>query len=369
VPPSAAPAPVAEPRLRLLAAPAPRVVDVALWYGERSGGIKTYLDAKASHLGADHHLVVPGRREHSEGRRHELPALTVAASNGYRLPLGLGRLEKKLLELEPDAIYAHDPFWSLPAALRVGAERDIPVIAVHHASSELEAASLRGPSRIYARTLEAWRQREYARADAIQSAAPVNARRLLPLRFGLDPSFRPYPEVKRGRRVLYAGRLSREKGVIDLLDAAALSRTRWPLRIVGTGPAESHAHTLVRRRALGWRTSFEPFISGRRELARAYAEAACVVMPGRFETFGLVALEAAACGARVVVCETAPSALRVNEVAHTFTRGDTKGLLSAIEAARSTPRDTEAAWRIAERNTWSRAFEAEARDLEGLLRT
>ena len=51
--------------LRLVAPARPlRVVDVALFYGERSGGIRTYLDAKAAYAartGAfEHRLVVPG---------------------------------------------------------------------------------------------------------------------------------------------------------------------------------------------------------------------------------------------------------------------------------------------------------------------
>jgi len=78
------------PRLALVEPPPPRVVDVALWYGERSGGIRTYLDAKvawASRSGAvEHHLVVPGREHRTDGSLHEVRAVTVVAANGYRIP-------------------------------------------------------------------------------------------------------------------------------------------------------------------------------------------------------------------------------------------------------------------------------------------
>lgn len=351
------PAPVPRPRGRV-------IVDIALWYGAHSGGIRTYLDAKAAYARAtgdfEHHLVVPGS--------HGLRSMTLAASNGYRVPLGFGRVEDVLRDLRPDVVYAHDPFWALPAALGTG----VPVIAVHHASSDLEAASLRGPHRLYRRTFETWRRRGYARAGAVMTASPAGiegARRVLPLRFGLDPAFHPRPDVHRGRRVLYAGRLSREKGVLDLLEAAALARnTQWPLRIVGCGQAEGAVQSLVRRRSLGWRTSFAPYMTDRTELAQAYAGASCVVMPGPYETFGLVALEAAASGARVVACTTAPSAQAIAEVVHTFEPGDVHGLLAAIEAARAAPRDLDAASRIAGRHTWERAFESELRDVDGLLR-
>ena len=42
----------------------PIVADVAMFYGERSGGIRTYLNEKtrfaAGHAGFEHHVIVPG---------------------------------------------------------------------------------------------------------------------------------------------------------------------------------------------------------------------------------------------------------------------------------------------------------------------
>src|ERR1700733_13937076 len=80
-----------EPRRRRL-----RVADVALFYGARGGGIRTYLEAKADFarrtLAFEHHLVFPGRPGSPDARgdefRHEQPSLRLAASNGYRIPLG-----------------------------------------------------------------------------------------------------------------------------------------------------------------------------------------------------------------------------------------------------------------------------------------
>ena len=90
------------------------------------------------------------------------------------------------------------------------------------------------------------------------------------------------------------------------------------------------------RLGISERVLFLPFVSSRSRLARLYAEASCVVMPGPFETFGLVALEAAASGARVVACETAPSAAVIGDLGHTFRAGDAEDLLRAIEEARAT---------------------------------
>jgi hypothetical protein len=82
------------PPLQLLEGRPFRVADVAMFYGERSGGIRTYLSEKVAYAarnGAfEHHVVVPGRIERHEDGWHELRALRVAASNGYRIPLGVG---------------------------------------------------------------------------------------------------------------------------------------------------------------------------------------------------------------------------------------------------------------------------------------
>src|SRR5579872_2793691 len=84
------------------------VVDVAMFYGERGGGIRSYLEAKAefaARTGAfEHHMVVPGRLNETAptSNRHAQRSLRVAASNGYRVPLGSGGLQATLKELAPD---------------------------------------------------------------------------------------------------------------------------------------------------------------------------------------------------------------------------------------------------------------------------
>src|ERR1700744_2848752 len=94
-----------------------RIADVTLFYGERSGGIRTYLEAKAAFAARtgrfEHHLVIPGKiTTHDGGGGHEHRSLRLAASNGYRLPLGGGGLQATLNALAPDVVLLHDPFWT-----------------------------------------------------------------------------------------------------------------------------------------------------------------------------------------------------------------------------------------------------------------
>lgn len=350
-----------------------RVADVALFYGERSGGIRTYIDAKAawarSTRAIEHHVIVPGTGE-GAAHRHELPSLRLAATNGYRVPIGAGALRATLRALRPDVVLLHDPFWGPLRVARTAHELGAAVVAVHHGSIALDAAGLPGPDRLWHPLLRRWMHHAYREADAVMSAvdplADCGRPSAIELRFGLDPAFVPQPGVAREDHVLYVGRLGREKGVIELLHAAARSREPWRLRLHGRGPIELRLRRLAENLGLGDRVQWRPYVADRAELARAYAAARAVVMPGAHETFGLVGFEAAASGACVVTCATAPSAAHIGGLARTYEPGDVGGLLAAIEAARAAEPDHAAARALAARSTWAAAFEAEKAQLRRL---
>lgn len=90
-------------------------------------------------------------------------------------------------------------------------------------------------------------------------------------------------EEARPPEVLYAGRLSPEKGVLDLLDAAQ----GLNLVVAGDGPLRDRVPSA---------RGFVPHD----ELHRLYARAAVVVCPSRREGFGVACLEAMAHGRAVV---------------------------------------------------------------------
>jgi len=352
-----------------------RVADVAIFYGERSGGIRTYLEAKADYAmrtGAlEHHLVVPGREGNGDANRHEQRSLRLAASNGYRLPIGGAGLHATLRMLRPEVVLLHDPYWTPRHASRIAHELGAAVVAVHHSSASLHAAGLPGPSGVYAHALRRWYRRAYGEVDAVMSVVDTETDAHRPatirLRLGLDPAFGPQPEVERGDHVLYVGRISREKGLRELLEAAAASREPWPLVLLGTGPAGDTVRERARQLGLGERVRFADYLNDRDELARAYAAARCVVLPGAHETFGLVALEAAACGAPVVTAEATPSAHLLAGFVETFAAGDPSDLLRAIELARRRRPDLAAASALVARHDWDSALSAELEDLRTLV--
>ncbi len=358
------------------------IVDVALFYGERGGGIRSYLEAKAEFAARtgsfEHHLIVPGRvRERHQAastapsHRHEQRSLRLAASNGYRLPLGSAGLQTTLRELSPDIVLLHDPYWTPRLTSRAAHEVGATVIAVHHSSAALHAAGIPGPHGVYTRALRHWYRRAYVEVDAVMScvSTDVDSHRpsTLCLRLGLDQAFRPHPGLTRGDHVLYVGRMAREKGLRELLEAAAAAPDPWPLVLLGTGPTADALRERALGLGLGERVQFSPYETDRDQLAREYARASCVVLPGAHETFGLVALEAAASGASVVTAAPTPSAALIDGMVETFAAQDASDLLRAIERARRRKPDPRAAAALGARHGWDAALSAELADLERLL--
>jgi D-inositol-3-phosphate glycosyltransferase len=106
--------------------------------------------------------------------------------------------------------------------------------------------------------------------------------------------------------LLFAGRIQPLKGLDVAIGALRLLERRDPLLVVVGGPSgaegaahEAHCHRLVREAGLADRVIFRP--PQPHHLLSSYYRAADVcVVPSRSESFGLVALEAAACGTPVV---------------------------------------------------------------------
>ncbi|MEA2192472.1 MAG: hypothetical protein QOI73_2593, partial [Solirubrobacteraceae bacterium] len=107
--------------------------------------------------------------------------------------------------------------------------------------------------------------------------------------------------------VLYAGRLTREKGADLLADAFLAARERDPrlhLVLAGGGPEEDELRARLGEHAtfLGWQEGDE--------LARTYASADIFLFASRTDTFGQVLLEAQASGLPVVaVGEGGPTSI------------------------------------------------------------
>jgi glycosyltransferase involved in cell wall biosynthesis len=154
---------------------------------------------------------------------------------------------------------------------------------------------------------------------------------------GVDPAFTPNGRES-GGYVLFVGAIQERKHPLAASDAA--TEVGMPLVVVGPSKDGGLARELRRRGA-----DLRGYVS-KPELADLYRGAACLVLPSRYEGFGLPVLEAMACGTPVVAGPD--SALR--EVG-----GDAALYASEAELAGAIRRA------VAERDRWRDAGLARAR--------
>ena len=156
--------------------------------------------------------------------------------------------------------------------------------------------------------------------------------------------------------VLYAGRLSKEKGVDLLADAflrAHQSDPRLHLVLAGGGPEEA----LLRER-LGERATFLGWLEGD-ALARAYASADAFLFASATETFGQVVLEAQASGLPVVAVDRGgPSSLIQHGETGLLAEPEVNALADAVLSVTGTPLLSERIGRGALAAVRDRSWEA-----------
>jgi glycogen synthase len=142
-------------------------------------------------------------------------------------------------------------------------------------------------------------------SQAVQSYIPGRSV-VIPNAYRSDV-FREYSDVSRDLDIIFVGRLVSDKGVTDLIDALGqLGQTgfRPRLSIVGDGPERAAILRRVRELGLEQQVTFTGMKHGC-ELARFLTRHRVMAVPSRcVEGFGLVAIEAIACGCVIVGTHT-----------------------------------------------------------------
>jgi len=308
-----------------------RIVQLANFYGPRSGGLRTALHHLGAGYAAQGHevmLVVPGQRRTDElmpsgVRRITLPAAKIPGTGGYRA-VDPCRVRALLAGLRPDRIEVSDRL-TLRGMGRWAAEQGVPSVVFSHERLDrlLHQFLLPDPA---ARRVADWANRRMAASyDTVvcttgfarEEFDRIGSRNVVQVPLGVDlatfaPSARDAAmraELARGAEVMlvHCGRLSPEKHVersVDTIAELHESGERVRLVIAGDGPRRA----ALQRRAAGLPVTFLGFVPARADVAKLLATSDVSLAPGPHETFGLAALEALASGTPVVVSRS--SALR-----------------------------------------------------------
>lgn len=286
---------------------------------------------------------------------------------------GLPGLAETLAEGRYDAVHVTAPGPAGVAATLLNRIAGMPLIASYHTELATYAGLRSGDS-----DLESLAQAAlgafYGAPSLVLSPSPAADRSLLALgiepdRLGrwergvdiarFDPGKAAREDFPGEIKVLYAGRLTREKGADLLAESFLRARRADPrlhLLLAGGGPEEGEL-----RARLGEHATFLGWLEGE-DLARAYASADVFLFCSTTDTYGQVVLEAAASGVPVVaVAEGGPASLVENRHTGMLCQADADHIAGTVLQLAASPllrRHLGAsAVRAARERSWGRAME------------
>jgi len=316
------------------------------------GSVDSELEAREIHTSFVQHLPAVARRY-----RHYLPLFPTAAERfdlrGFDLVLSSSHCVAKGVRPAPDAVhlcYCHTPMryvWDRyddyfgPGRVGPLARLLIPPIAARLRTWDV--ASARRVHHFAANSAYvADRIRRYYGRDAEVIAPPVDT-----------DFFTPGPDEP-GSYDLVVSALAPYKRLELALDAYRGSG--WPLRVVGTGPEEARLRGLAPPEVsfLGHVNSID--------LREQYRRCRAVLMPG-VEDFGIVPLEAMACGRPAIVFGEGggPESVEAGRTGLVFTEPTSEALREAVATLSSKPFDRLALRARAEAHR-REVFESRIRD-------
>ena len=335
------------------------MLDITEFFGETTGGVRTYLKEKAAYVerrpDLRHVMVVPSARDQVTDapgvRCYRLQGPRVPTQHPYRFMLS-GRAVRRIVDEErPHVIEVGSPGLAPWLAHRAAAPLGIPLVHFFHSNYPgfFRPGVARDVAVRYARLLD----RRFAVTIAATESVADDLRRIgidrvvrIPL--GVDAGcFHPQRRARglEWRRtfglgdtplVVFAGRMAREKRLDLLLSAweRIHGRTRARLLLVGDGPLRRQLLDAVRGRPWSESVRWFPFTAERGRLASLLAGANLFVSPGTAETFGLAALEALACGTPVLSADEGGVAEQVRRsgAGALFRAGDADDLATAAIA-------------------------------------
>jgi glycosyltransferase involved in cell wall biosynthesis len=273
-----------------------------------------------------------------------------AASPGGALALagllGAGALAARRVGRGADLVHAH---WWFPAGVQALAARTgLPLVTTLHGTDARLARSRPAARAACARVLRA-----SARVTAVSGWLATQAAGFAPDLAGRvavapmpvdDLAFSPGPADRPRDELLFVGRLDRQKGAEVAVRALAGMNgpaAELPLRVVGTGPEQAALRRLAGELGVAGRVRWEGQLP-QAELADRYRRAAALVVPGRDEGLGLVAVEGQLSGAPVVAAASGGllDVVADGRTGRTFPPGQPEALARAVEAVLADPAGT-----------------------------
>jgi glycosyltransferase involved in cell wall biosynthesis len=260
--------------------------------------------------------------------------------------LGAGALAVRRAARGADLVHAH---WWFPAGVQALAARTgLPLVTTLHGTDVRLARSRPAARAACARVL-----RSSARVTAVSGWLAAEATGFAP---GLarpvtvapmpvdDRAFSPGPPGRPRDELLFVGRLDRQKGAEVALRALAMltgPAATLALRVVGGGPEEAALRRLAGELGVAGRIRWDGQVP-QAALADRYRRSAVLLVPGRDEGLGLVAVEGQLCGAPVVAAASGGllDVVTDGQTGRTFPPGQPEALARTVEEVLAAPEAT-----------------------------
>ena len=212
----------------------------------------------------------------------------------------------KLMEIKPDVVRAYGGYWACDLACK-NKIPDIPVIvSVHDINPDLLYSSIRKADMVICMS-------EVVARLVLSRGVPKEKIRILPNRIDLDIfkqielldfNFVLERGLPEGRHVLCIGRQTEQKNIDTLVKAMTCLPKDYSLILIGGGDSGPYKE-LAQELGVVARCFWLGFVPNE-ELPWWHSWADCFCVPSRWEGFGFVFIEAAACGNPVVTSNIAP---------------------------------------------------------------
>jgi alpha-1,6-mannosyltransferase len=334
------------------------VLDVTKYFGDRTGGIRTYLLEKARYVAAHpdfrQTMVVPGPQDslaEIDGVRcYRLRNWNIPTQHPYRFLLNAAVIDRVLDRERPDLIEIGSPLLVPWVVRRANRRHRIPMVWFFHSNLPrvvaqiaprvpgVRDAMLRGARAYTARLGSLFRAAIAASETAARDLESYGIGPVMRVPLGVDLELfcperkqraretRQRAGLPEGPLAIFTGRLSVEKRLDVLLDAWADVERRTGARLAVQG--DGAARKRLEGHPYASRVVWCPFQPERVAVADLLAAADLFVTPSPAETFGLAALEALASGVPVLSADTGAVAELVESsgAGATFAMGESADL-------------------------------------------
>ena len=290
-------------------------------------------------------LAVAGREIAFTGSERAKGRFLSAAIRAARRPVAKGKSKTKIV------VAGHANLAPVVRAMKFASPRLKSIICTHGVEVWEPLTRLR---RMALRSADVVLAPSRYTADQVAAVQGVATEKIRVLPWALDPQFETlapnaakaavpanFPE---GQVVLTVGRWQtdeRYKGMDTLITALPRLMSRWPelqLAAVGDGDDREWLQDLAEENGVGMHVHFLSGLSYE-ELAACYAHCEIFALPSKGEGFGLVYLEAMACGKPVIggAHGGAPEVIEDGKTGYLVQHGDAVQLATAIETLLADP--------------------------------